>query len=171
MNPTRRVLMKQTIAGAIAAIHKCGVSEGRATLANRAEPASRPRHPIAVSTYSFWHFQGRPVGIAECINNAAALGFDGVEVLLVQMQDKSNSALQKLKRQAHSLGLALMGLSTHQGFVSPDLPVRQAHVRTTLDQIEIAYRLGIPTMRINTGRWGTIASFDDLMAKKESSLR
>jgi sugar phosphate isomerase/epimerase len=82
------------------------------------------------------------------------------------MQDKSNSALQKLKRQAHSLGLALMGLSTHQGFVSPDLAVRQANVRTTLDQIEIAYRLGIPTMRINTGRWGTIASFDELMAKK-----
>ena len=167
MNPTRRVLMKQTtIAGAIAAIHKCGVSEGRTTLPNRVEPASRSRHPIGVSTYSFWHFQGRPVGIAECINNAAALGFDGVEILLVQMQDKSNSALQKLKRQAHSLGLALMGLSTHQGFVSPDLAVRLANVRTTLDQIEIAYRLGIPTMRINTGRWGTIASFDDLMAKK-----
>ena len=30
----------------------------------------------------------------------------------------------------------------------------------------MAYRLGIPTMRINTGRWGTIESFDDLMAKK-----
>ena len=39
-------------------------------------------------------------------------------------------------------------------------------MRKTLDQIEIAYRLGIPTMRINTGRWGTIASFDDLMARK-----
>jgi sugar phosphate isomerase/epimerase len=82
------------------------------------------------------------------------------------MQDNSNSALQKLKRQAHSLGLALMGFSTHQGFVSPDLAVRQAHARRTLNQIEIPYRHGIPTMRINAGRWDTIASFDDLMAKE-----
>jgi sugar phosphate isomerase/epimerase len=158
--------MHTAVVGAIAAVQPCGASGARTAPANRVEPASRSRHPIGVSTYSFWHFQGRPVGIAECINNAAALGFDGVEILLVQMQDKSNSALQKLKRQAHSLGLALMGLSTHQGFVSPDLAVRQANVRTTLGQIETAYRLGIPTMRINTGRWGTIASFDDLMAKR-----
>ena len=38
--------------------------------------------------------------------------------------------------------------------------------RRPIAQIEIAYRLGIPTMRINTGRWGTTGSFDDLMAKK-----
>ena len=30
----------------------------------------------------------------------------------------------------------------------------------------MAYRLGIPTMRINTGRWGTIKSFDEFMANK-----
>ena len=35
-----------------------------------------------------------------------------------------------------------------------------------IQQIELAYKLGIPTMRLNTGRWGTIASFDDLMANK-----
>jgi sugar phosphate isomerase/epimerase len=94
------------------------------------------------------------------------MGFDGVELLLVQMSDHSNPTLQKLKRQAHSLGLALMGFSTHQGFVSPDANVRERNVKLTLDQIELAYRLGIPTMRINTGRWGTTRSFDALMANK-----
>ena len=59
-----------------------------------------------------------------------------------------------------------MGLSTHQGFVSPDEGKRKEEVEKTLRQIDIAYRLGIPTMRINTGRWGTTRSFDELMAHK-----
>jgi len=44
------------------------------------------------------------------------------------MGDESNGRLQRLKRQAHSLGLALCGFSTHQGFVSPDPAVRQENV-------------------------------------------
>jgi L-ribulose-5-phosphate 3-epimerase len=167
MNPNRRVFLKQTaIAGAIATTHLSGTAGVRAAPATRDESALRPHNPIGVSTYSFWQFRGQPAGISECIDHAAAMGFDGVEILHVQMRDQSNAALQKYKRQAHSLGLALMGFSTHQGFVSPDSAARQANVKKTIDQIEIAYRMGIPTMRINTGRWGTIASFDDFMAKK-----
>jgi sugar phosphate isomerase/epimerase len=137
--------------------------EGETTNAGR---TARRRLPIGVSTYSFWQFRGERLGIAACIDRAAAMGFDGVEILLVQMRDESNAALQKLKRQAHSLGLALMGFSTHQGFVSPDPELRRTNVERTLGQIELAYRLGIPTMRINTGRWGTTRSFDTLMVQK-----
>jgi sugar phosphate isomerase/epimerase len=130
-------------------------------------PRSAPRRrPIGVSTYSFWQFRGERLDIATCINKAAALGFDGVEILHVQMRDESNVAVQRLKRQAHSLGLSLMGFSTHQGFVTPDRDLRSTNVQKTLYQIDLAYRLGIPTMRINTGRWGTTGSFDELMTKK-----
>jgi sugar phosphate isomerase/epimerase len=59
-----------------------------------------------------------------------------------------------------------MGFSTHQGFVSPDKQVRQKNIDHTLRCIDLAYRLGIPTLRVNTGRWNTIKSFDDLMANK-----
>lgn len=59
-----------------------------------------------------------------------------------------------------------MGFSTHQGFVFPDADQRKSEVEKTLGQIELAYRLGIPTMRINTGRWGTSGNFDELMANK-----
>ena len=48
-----------------------------------------------------------------------------------------------------------MGLSTHQSFVSPDPNKRQENIELTKHQIEIANSLGIPTIRINTGRWGT----------------
>jgi len=125
-------------------------------------------NPIGVSTYSFWQFNGpkENAPIEDCIEKAAEMGFDGVEFLLVQMQSEENSYLQKLKRQAFHAGLDLMGFSTHQGFVYPEKEKRQAEVEKTIHQIELAYQLGIPTMRLNTGRWGTIASFDDLMANK-----
>jgi L-ribulose-5-phosphate 3-epimerase len=121
---------------------------------------------IGVSTYSFWQFKRdeyRP--IEKCLEIAAELGFDGVEILKVQMEgEPSNSQLQKIKQRAFSLGLDLMGYSTHQSFVKPDKAERQRNVDKTIDMIEEAYRLGIPTLRINTGRWGTSGSFDELMA-------
>ncbi len=144
---------------------------GRSQIAQAAQESAQPapsRNPIGVSTYSFWQFRpnAKRLTIAECIDRAAALGFDGVEILHIQMEDETNATLQKLKAQAHSLGLPLMGFSTHQGFVSPDREERRTNVQKTLYQIDVAYRLGIPTMRINTGRWGTIKSFDAFMEKK-----
>ena len=121
---------------------------------------------IGVSTYSFWHFTPKRVEVTDCIEWAARMGFDGVELLHQQMSGESNGYLQDLKRRAHANGLALMGFSVHQSFVSPDPEVRRRNVDHTLRCIEIAYRLGIPTMRLNTGRWGTIKSFDDFMAVK-----
>lgn len=122
---------------------------------------------FGVSTYSFWQFRKEPSPIEDCIEQAAHMGFDGVEILQVQMGDnQSNTRLQRLKRQAHSLGLALMGFSTHQGFVHPEKSKRNDNVAKTLNSIDTAYRLGIPTMRVNTGRWGTSKNFDELMANK-----
>lgn len=126
------------------------------------------RNPIGVSTYSFWQFNGpkENAPIEDCIEKAAEMGFDGIEFLLVQMQSEENSYLQKLKRQAFHAGLDIMGFSTHQGFVYPDKEKRQSEIDKTIHQIELAYQLGIPTMRLNTGRWGTSGSFDELMANK-----
>ena len=130
----------------------------------RSSTRRRPR--IGVSTYSFWHFKEHRVEVADCIEKAAEMGFDGVEILHRQMSSESNAYLQDLKRRAFVNGLDLMGFSIHQGFVSPDPAERQKDVEHTLHCIELAYALGIPTLRLNTGRWGTIASFDELMAHK-----
>ncbi len=125
----------------------------------------RRANRIGMSTYCFWHFRGEKLGMKECIDHAARMGFDGVELLHVQMKDDSNSALQKIKRQCHTLGLDLMGFSTHQGFVYPDKAKRDREIAKTKSQVEKAHELGIPTMRINTGRWGLIG-FDELMKNK-----
>ncbi len=125
------------------------------------------RHPIGVSTYSYWGFRRdefRP--IEKCLDLAARQGFDGVEILQVQMEDFSPAYLQKLKRHAFLNGLALMGLSTHQDFVDPDPYKRRHNVEQTIFYIRQAHELGIPTIRINTGRWGTSKNFDELMANR-----
>ena len=124
---------------------------------------SRPNR-IAVSTYSFWRFRDdSKLPVEDCIDNAARMQFDGVEILHIQMADESNGYLQGLKRRALTNGLDLCGFATHQGFVSPDKNVRQENIDKTIKCIELAYKLGIPTMRINTGRWGTIKSSNAFM--------
>lgn len=132
-------------------------------------PKKIRRNRIGVSTYSFWQFNGPKENspIEDCIEKAVRMGFDGIELLLRQLHsEEDNSYLQKLKRQAFHAGLDLMGFSTHQAFVFPDKKTRDAEIAKTIHQIELAYKLGIPTMRLNTGRWNTIKSFDDLMTNK-----
>lgn len=94
------------------------------------------------------------------------MGFDGVEILHRMMPTEENSYLQELKHRAFVNGIPLMGFSIHQGFVSPDPEVRKQNVAHTLRCIELAARMGIPTLRLNTGRWGTVKSFDELMANR-----
>ncbi|MCP5537615.1 MAG: sugar phosphate isomerase/epimerase [Akkermansiaceae bacterium] len=128
--------------------------------------AARP-NPVGVSSYSFWAFhreEYRPLEV--CLDHAARMGFDGLEILQRQLVSTDNAALQKIKRHAFLLGLDLMGFSTHQGFLSPDKEEQQKNIDHTIDCLEQAYRLGIPTMRVNSGRWGTSKSFDALMANR-----
>ena len=94
------------------------------------------------------------------------MGFDGVELLHRQMQSEEKGYLQRLKRRAFVHGLDLCGFSTHQGFLSPDADFRQRNIDNTIHQIELAYELGIPTMRVNTGTWGTSRNFDELMKNR-----
>lgn len=125
-----------------------------------------PNH-IAVSTYSFWRFKDNlKLSIEDCIDQAAEMGFDGVDILHIQMEGDSNAYLQNLKRRALINGLDLCCMSTHQSFVKPDKEKRQENIDHTIKCIEIANALGIPIIRINTGRWGTSKSFDDLMANR-----
>ena len=122
---------------------------------------------IAISTYSFWRYRDdSKFTIPKCIDQAARMGFDAVEILRVQMEEDSPGYLQQLKQRAFINGLDLCGMSTHQGFVTPDADERKKNVEETIGFIEMAYALGIPTIRVNTGRWRTIKSFDELMANK-----
>lgn len=163
---TRRSFLSAATAGTVGLAAANGFAAEKDGDKN-SKPESKRRQRFAVSTYSFWQFRNKDLrDIGTCINHAAEMGFDGVELLHVQMENESNSYLQGLKRQAFLNGLDLCGFSTHQGFLYPDKAKRQANVDHTVHCIELAYKLGIPTLRVNTGRWGTSRNFDELMANR-----
>ena len=134
--------------------------------ADNLSSGARKGNLIAVSSYSFWHFSSTPMPIDKCIDMAAEMGFDAFEVLERQLTSKDNAYLMSLKRQAFIAGMSLCSLSTHQGFLRPDPEFRQKNIDITVDSIELAYKLGIPIIRVNTGSWGTSKNFDELMANR-----
>ncbi len=162
----RRTFLTRSVA-AIAALGLTSFSSNTRTLAGESTTKSRRPNPMAVSTYSFWRFKKNlKLPIETCIEEATRMGFNGVEILHRQMEGESNDYLQNLKRCAVINGIDLCGMSIHQRFLSPDKEYRQKNIDHTLRCIELAYKLGIPVMRLNTGTWGTTKSFDDLMANR-----
>ncbi len=136
--------------------------------------AARPRTKLAIASYSYWHFRTERVPIETVIDKAAALGVEGVDILHRQMDIPEKepltadhrSYLQRLKRHAFREGIDLVALSIHQNFVQPDAAERRKHVEHTHKCIEIAYELGVPCIRLNSGRWNTIKDFDELMRQR-----
>ena len=140
--------------------------------ATKPAPATRKKRiKLGISTYSYWHFRTDKVPIETVMDKTAELGVEGVDILHRQMDipEKTpltaahRSYLQKLKRHAFTDGVDLICFSIHQDFVDPSAEYRQEQIDHTLKCIEIAYELGVPCIRLNSGRWNTIASFDDLM--------
>jgi sugar phosphate isomerase/epimerase len=131
-----------------------------------AKPSLHPSIKLSVSSYSYWHFKGDKFTIEKVIDEAASLVLEGIDVLHRQMESEDNAYLQKLKKHAFVNGIAMTCLSIHQGFVTPDKEELKKHVDHTNQCIELAYKMGIPCLRLNTGRWNTIKSFDDLMKNR-----
>ena len=131
------------------------------------------RIKLGLSSYSYWHFRPPKVSIETVIDKASQLGVGGVDILHRQMEipekaplDAAGRAyLHKLKRHAFVNGVDLICVSTHQNFVSPQPAVITENVEHTKKCIEIAYELGVPSIRINTGRWNTV-DFNTLMANR-----
>lgn len=161
----RRFLASAALAPLARPLH----AETRDPAADDPSPTARPprANPIGVSSYSFWGFRRdefRPLEV--CLDHAARMGFDGVEILQRQLVSTAPADLREIKRRAFLNGLDLMGYSTHQGFLSPDRGKRRAQIEHTIACIEQAYILGIPTMRVNSGTWGTSEHFDQLMERR-----
>ena len=118
---------------------------------------------LGISSYSYWHFRPPKVSIQQVIDKTAHLGVEGVDILHRQMDSEKPDYLQKLKRHAFLNGVDLIGLSIHQDFVEPTAEARKRNVEHTKKCIELAFQMGIPSIRLNSGRWGTAKNFDHLM--------
>jgi L-ribulose-5-phosphate 3-epimerase len=145
-----------------------------AATAATAPPTFSQRIKLGIATYSYWHFRTPRVPIETVIDKAARIGVEGVDILHRQMDiperepltADGRAYLQRLKRHAFRNGIHLICLSVHQDFVHPDPEIRRREIAHTEHCIEIAYQLGVPCIRLNSGRWGTIRSFNDLMAAR-----
>src|SRR5215471_18915629 len=128
------------------------------------QPGGRKRIKLGVCTYSYWHFRDPKVPIETVIDKAAEFGVEGVDVLHRQMDiperepltAEHRSYLRKLKRHAFRNGVELVCLSIHQNFVQQDPAERRKHVEHTHKCLEISSEMGIPCIRLNSGRWNTI---------------
>ena len=133
--------------------------------------AQKKRIKLGIATYSYWHFKTAKVPIETVIDKAAEIGVEALDILHRQMDipekdpltGEHRRYLQKLKRHAFRNGIAPVCLSIHQNFVQPDPEERAKQVEHTHKCLEIAYELGVPCIRLNSGRWNTIKDFDDLM--------
>jgi L-ribulose-5-phosphate 3-epimerase len=136
--------------------------------------AAQKRLKLGIATYSYWHFRDPKVSIETVMNKAAEIGVEGVDILHRQMDIPEKAPLttehlghlHKLKRHAFRNGLEICCLSTHQSFVKPRPEELTENVEHTKKCIQIAYELGCPCIRINTGRWGTTEDFDELMKNR-----
>lgn len=157
----RRSFLQKALAGAAAA---AVLPE----IASAASPSTDGGHPIklSISSYSYWHFKGPRFPIEKVIDEAARIGVAGIDVLHRQMEGEDNGYIQKLKKHAFLNGIALTCLSIHQSFVSPDKEFLKKEIDHTKKCIELAARMGIPCLRLNSGRWNTIKSFDELMKNR-----
>ena len=119
-----------------------------ATTVLAVEKPVSPRNKLALATYSYWHFTRNKYPIEKVIDHAADLGVEGVDVLQMQMAGEKPEYLRKLKRHAFLNGVGLVGLSIHQGFVSPDKAKRQRNIDHTIHCMELAHEMGIPCIRL-----------------------
>ena len=157
MNISRRSFLSVAGCSAAACVAACH------TVEQSAKSSNKRRLKLGISTYSYWHFRPPKTSIETVIEKAGQLGVEGVDLLHRQMDSDERTYLLKLKRQAFLNGVDLICLSIHQNFVSPDAAVRAKNIEHTLHCIEMAYQMGIPCIRLNSGRWGTVESFDRLM--------
>ncbi|HSH15395.1 MAG TPA: TIM barrel protein [Verrucomicrobiae bacterium] len=162
MTPSTSLNRRQFFAGAAVATGALATTLSPVAAQAAAVPG-KPEVKLGISTYSYWHFRDPKVPIETVIDEAARYEVAGVDILHRQMDAEDTAYCNRLKRHAFTNGIDLIALSIHQDFVDPDPEYRKQQVAHTVHCLELAHQMGIPAIRLNSGRWNTIKTFDDLM--------
>lgn len=91
--------------------------------------------------------------LCRCVDRAAALGYDGIELALLRADEVD---ISRIKKRLSSTGLEIPCISSgqvfaadHLYFTHPDRQVREAAVKRIVEMIRLAAEFGA---RVNTGR-------------------
>ena len=124
---------------------------------------------LATSTYSFHRLGmgpegGEPPPLERMIERCADLGLDGIEILGRHIAGTAPPDLHAIKSLAARHGVAIVAVSAHHNFVTPDPGRRLEQIDILAGWIDVAHQLGAPFVRAFGGRWGTAQSFAAFMA-------
>ena len=119
--------------------------------------------PFPRIPWQFRHNDLRDIGNAS--NLAAEMEFDGVEILhTAKWRTRATNIFRISNAERSSMA------SIDAGFPRTKLSCRPMarfeRIQHTIHCIELAYMLGIPTIRVNTGNLGTSKNFDELMKNR-----
>ncbi|MBQ9812136.1 MAG: sugar phosphate isomerase/epimerase [Thermoguttaceae bacterium] len=160
----RRSFFRSATAAAIGATVGAGFNASAQAQDAPEKSGARRGNLISASSYCYWHFdQDVSAPMDQCLRKTAELGFDAFEVLEQQLDRTDAAYYHQLRREAFLCGIPLCCMSTHQTFVRPSADERKRNVEKTKRSIDVANEMGIPTLRVNTGRWDSWGSFDALM--------
>jgi sugar phosphate isomerase/epimerase len=126
---------------------------------------------LAISSYSFHRFGKGPEGDARpsptaMVEACARWGVAGLELLGVHLEGVEPAELHALKQHALRHGVALIAVSAHHNFVTPDPERRTQEIDRLCRWVDVAYELGAPAVRAFGGRWATLPNFTEFMAAR-----
>ncbi len=126
---------------------------------------------LAISSYSFHRFGWGPEGeqkpsLIEMIERCAELGVDGIELLGQHIDSTTPADLHALKSAAGRNGIAIVAISAHHNFVTPDPGQRLAQIDIVTRWVDVAHEVGAFAVRVFGGRWQTRPKFQDFMAAR-----
>ncbi len=126
---------------------------------------------LAISSYSFHRFGWGPEGeqkpsLTRMIERCAELGVDGIELLGQHIDGATLTDLHALKSAAGRNGIAIVAISAHHNFVTPDPTERLGQIDIVTRWVDVAHEVGAFAVRVFGGRWHTLPKFQDFMAAR-----
>jgi sugar phosphate isomerase/epimerase len=155
MDPIQRRRFIRSMATAATATAFFSPAQANATAAAIQDNGNRFR--ISLNAYSF----NKPLtagttDLFRILEFCAGEGFDAADLTAYYFPGypaiPPDDYLYRLKRKAHSLGLAISGTGIRNEFAGPDAAERNAEIAFVKKWIEAAARLGAPVLRIFTGK-------------------
>ncbi|MBW3623981.1 MAG: sugar phosphate isomerase/epimerase [Armatimonadetes bacterium] len=100
------------------------------------------------------------------VDACARLGIDGLELLGVHFKSAEPGFLHALKQHAFRRGVALIAVSAHHNFVTPDPGKRREEIDKVCRWVDVAHEIGAPAVRVFGGRWATRPNFAEFMSAR-----
>ena len=155
---TRRGFLRSSALAALASNTAYSFSKAAATLAP-IKHLGPPSLKIALNAYSFLEQltanakdAGTGIDLFGVCDFAAKQDVDAVDLTGYFFpgypKAPDDAYLARIKRHTHDLGLAISGTGVRNDFVTADKTVRAAGVQLVKEWVEVAARLGAPTIRL-----------------------